>query len=118
MKTQKDVLAKIAKDIKDLKKTQPNGELKRMEDSMISLIHSQQKLTVTVNEVHSRIMDPEEGIIVQTNKNTDFRKMCEPEREVLIEQFKGVLRWKKVIEWGLGVVFVGFVGGLIKIFMA
>ena len=57
----------MAKDIKDLKKTQPN-----------------------------------------------FRKLCEPERDVLIEQFKGVLRWKRVIEWGLGVVFVGFVGALIK----
>ena len=117
MKTDREILAKMARDIKDLKKTQPNGELKRMEDSMISLIHSQQKLTVTVNEMHTRIMDPEEGIIVQTNKNTDFRKMCEPEREVLIEQFKGVLRWKRVIEWGLGVMFVGFVGALIKVYL-
>tara|TARA_R110002074_G_scaffold218751_3_gene389245 strand:+ start:1370 stop:1726 length:357 start_codon:yes stop_codon:yes gene_type:complete len=114
MKTDREILAKMAKDIKDLKKTQPNGELKRMEDSMISLIHSQQKLTVTVNQMHTRIMDPEEGIIVQTNKNTEFRIMCEPERDRLIEQFRGVLRWKRVIEWGLGVVFVGIVGALIK----
>ncbi len=117
MKTDSEILAKMARDIKDLKKTQPNGELKRMEDSMISLIHSQQKLTVTVNEMHTRIMDPEEGLIVQTNKNTAFRTMCEPERERLIEEFKGVLRWKKVIEWGLGVVFVAFIGAIIKIYI-
>jgi hypothetical protein len=116
MKTQREVIDKMARDIKELKKTQPNGEIKRMENSMIGLIQSQQKLTVTVNEMHTRIMDPEEGIIVQTNKNTAFRTMCEPEREVLIEQFRGVLRWKKIIEWGLGVLFVGIVGALIKFF--
>ncbi len=115
MKTQREVIAQMAKDIKELKKTQPNGELKRMEDSMISLIQSQQKLTVTVNEMHDRIMDPEEGLIVQTNKNTEFRVTCEPERELLIDQFKGVLRWKKVIEWGIGVVFVAAVGAFIKV---
>jgi hypothetical protein len=116
MKSQREIIAKMAKDIKEMKRAQPNGEIKRMEDSMISLIQSQQKLTVTVNEMHTRIMDPEEGLIVQTNKNTAFRTTCEPEREMLIEKFKGVLRWKKAIEWGLGVLFVAFVGVLIKLF--
>jgi hypothetical protein len=110
MKAQKDIIEKMARDLKDLKKTQPNGELKRIEACI-------NRLDKTVNSIHDKIMDPESGLIVQTNKNTAFRETCEPEREALIEKFNGVLRWKKVIEWGLGVLFVAFVGGIIKIYI-
>ena len=111
MKTQREVIGQMAKDIKELKKTQPNGELKRIEKCV-------RGLAAKVDDMHNKIMDPENGLIVQTNKNTEFRTMCEPERQALIEKFKGVLRWKKVIEWGLGVVFVGAVGAFIKVMMS
>ena len=105
----KDIMASIAKDLKDLKKSKPNGELKRIEACV-------NKLDITVTEIHDKIMDPVDGIIVKTNKNTEFRETCAPEREELIRQFQGVLRWKKVIEWGLAVLFVAFIGALIKLF--
>ena len=108
MKTQREVISQMAKDVKELKKTQPNGELKRIE----SMVKNQGEM---LSEMHYKIMDPETGLIVETNKNTEFRVTCEPERELLIEQFKGVLRWKKVIEWGIGVIFVGAVGAFIKV---
>ena len=90
MKAQKDIIEKMAKDLKDLKKTQPNGELKRIEDCVNRL---------------------------QTNKNTEFRELCAPERESLLEKFQAVLRWKRTVEWGLGVLFVGIVGALIKVYL-
>jgi hypothetical protein len=111
MKTQREVISQMADDIKELKKTQPNGELKRIEKCV-------RGLAAKVDDMHNKIMDPENGLIVQTNKNTEFRTMCEPERRALIDKFEGVLRWKRVIEWGLGVVFVGAVGAFIKVMMA
>ena len=111
MKTQREVIGQMAEDIKELKKTQPNGELKRIEKCV-------RGLAAKVDDMHNKIMDPENGLIVQTNKNTEFRTTCEPERDILVEQFKGVLRWKRVIEWGLGVVFVGAVGAFIKVMMS
>lgn len=111
MKTQREVISQMADDIKELKKTQPNGELKRIEKCV-------RGLAAKVDDMHNKIMDPENGLIVQTNKNTEFRTTCEPERRALIDKFEGVLRWKRVIEWGLGVVFVGAVGAFIKVMMA
>ena len=111
MAAQKDTLAKIAKDIKELKKSKPNGEMKRMEIKLGEMCDKQDRL-------YDLIMDPETGLIVATNKNTEFRETCAPEREDLIEKFQGVLRWKRVIEWGIGVLFVAFVGAIIKIFMS
>lgn len=110
MKAQKDIIEKMAKDLRDLKKTQPNGELKRIEECV-------NRLDKTVTSLHDKIMDPESGIIVQTNKNTEFRELCAPERDSVLEKFQGVLRWKKSVEWGLGVLFVAFVGALIKIYI-
>mgnify|MGYP003632793105 FL=1 len=110
MKAQKDIIEKMAKDLKELKKSQPNGELKRIEACV-------NKLDKTVTSLHDKIMDPESGLIVQTNKNTEFRETCSPERESILEKFQAVLRWKKSVEWGLGVLFVAFIGALIKIYI-
>ena len=112
MPTQKELLETlIAQMVCINNRPQPNGELKRIEACV-------NKLTVSVDEIHEKIMDPEEGLIVQTNKNTEFRETCSPERESILAKFEGVLRWKRAIEWGLGVVFVGVVGALIKFLSA
>ena len=109
-KKESDRMQEIIDALKDIRNHQPNGELKRIEKCVNGL-------AAKVDDMHGKIMDPENGLIVQTNKNTEFRTTCEPEREALIDQFKGVLRWKKVIEWGLGVVFVAIIGTVIKIML-
>ena len=107
MSKTEETLSKMAADIKQIKKHMPNGEMKRIEESVSSI-------AVVVQNLHDRIMDPVSGIIVDTNKNNEFREMCAPEREELIQKFQGVLRWKKIMEWGMGVVFVGIMSAIIK----
>lgn len=105
---QDKVMQEIIEALKDIRSSQPNGELKRIEKCVNGLADK-------VNDMHNKIMDPEDGLIVQTNKNTEFRVMCEPERDALIDQFKGVLRWKKTVEWSAGIIFVAVIGTLVKI---
>tara|TARA_R110002167_G_C12489849_1_gene635306 strand:- start:44 stop:385 length:342 start_codon:yes stop_codon:yes gene_type:complete len=97
--------------LKDIRTHQPNGELKRIEKCVNGL-------AAKVDDIHTKIMDPEDGLIVNTNKNTEFRVMCEPERNALIDQFKGVLRWKKTVEWSAGIIFVAIIGTLVKLAIA
>ena len=106
----KDILSGIAQALQELTDSKPNGELKRIEACV-------NRLDTAVTEIHDKIMDPVDGLIVSVNKNTEFRKTCEPERDQLLEQFKGVLRWKKIIEWGLAVLFVAFIGAIIQLFV-
>ena len=108
MLTNEEMLGDIIKELRYIRKNQPNGELKRIEKMM-------GEQGSMLSDLHTKIMDPETGLIVATNKNTEFREMCAPEREELIDQFKGVLRWKRVIEWGLGIVFAAIVGTAIKV---
>ena len=109
MKIQREIIDKIARDVKELKKGKPNGDIKRLEVKLCEMCDKQDRL-------YDLIMDPETGLVVSTNKNTEFRTTCAPEREILITKFQGVLRWKRAIEWGLGVLFIAFVGALIKYF--
>ena len=109
--TKKEIMQEIVEALREIRKNQPNGELKRIEKCVNGL-------ATQVSDMHNKIMNPEDGLIVQTNKNTEFRVTCEPERDLLIDQFKGVLRWKKTIEWGIGIIFVAIIGTLVKIVLA
>ena len=117
MTTQKQVLETLCAEIAKLKKDMPNGNILRIEQSINEMHKNQTEMKSDIKTMQKRLFNPDDGLIVETNKNTEFRTICEPERELLIEQFKGVLRWKKVIEWGLGVVFVTAVGAIVTIMM-
>jgi len=117
MATQKQVLQELLLEIAKLKKEIPNGNILKIEQSLNEMHQNQKEMKKDMRTMQKRLFNPDSGLIVETNKNTEFREMCEPERQQLIEQFKGVLRWKKVIEWGLGVVFIAIIGAVIKIVM-
>jgi hypothetical protein len=117
MATQKQVLESLCVEIAKLKEDMPNGNILKIEQSLIEMHQNQRDMKKDMKGMQKRLFNPDDGLIVETNKNTEFRTMCAPEREILIGQFKGVLRWKRVIEWGIGVIFVGAVGAIIKILM-
>jgi hypothetical protein len=71
-----------------------------------------------MQEMHERIMDPENGLVVQISKNTHFRKECQPRREKYEENLKTLLRWKTFVDWGFGVAFVAVIGALVRFFVA
>ncbi len=114
MATQKKILENLCIEIAKLKKDLPNGNILKIEQSINAMHQNQKEMKKDMRTMQKRLFNPDDGLIVETNKNTEFRTTCEPEREALIEQFKGVLRWKKVIEWGIGIIFVAAVGGIIN----
>ena len=117
MATQKQILESLCTEIAKLKKDMPNGNILKIEQSINEMHLNQKEMKKDMKAIQKRLFNPDDGLIVETNKNTEFRVMCEPERQQLIEQFKGVLRWKKVIEWGIGIIFVAVAGGLINMFI-
>jgi hypothetical protein len=117
MATQKQILETLCIEIAKIKNDMPNGNILRIEQSLNEMHLNQKEMKKDMKAMQKRLFNPDDGLIVETNKNTEFRVTCEPERELLIEQFKGVLRWKKVIEWGLGVIFVAAIGAIISIMM-
>ena len=114
MPSQKELIENLISEVANLKNSLPNGNILKIEQSLNEMHKNQSEMKEDMRTIQKRLFNPDSGLIVETNKNTDFREMCEPERETLIGQFKDVLRWKKMVEGGLAIVFASLVGVIIK----
>ena len=63
--TQKEVLESVLAEIRHVKTHMPNGELKQMANDF-------QKMKEDVSDLKKTLLNPDNGVIVNTNKNTDF----------------------------------------------
>lgn len=89
----------------------PNGELKAMLEDVKDLKEDMSDLKFT-------LLNPENGVIVKTNQNTEFRKSMQGnEKEfqakmIELEEFK---RWKEGVNKALWILFTVLSGVVIKL---
>ena len=89
----------------------PNGELK-------ALIKDVKDLKENMTDLKYTLLNPEEGVIVKTNKNTEFRiAMEENEKDFLakMSEIEGLKRWKEGVTKALWIIFGTIAGILIKL---
>lgn len=115
MASQKETLEVLVAQIASMQAKLPNGEMLRMEISLQKIAENQHIMQSTLDTLNRVITDPTDGLIVNTNKNTDFRTTCEPDREATLDAFKGVLRWKNNLDKAMWVLFSAVVGIIVKI---
>ena len=93
-------LDQILKELEHIRKHMPNGELKRIEKAINDLKED-------MSEMKRTLLDPNDGVIVQTNKNTEWRE----ERQKKIELYDNkVNELDKLIEWKNSVTKVLWAG--------
>ena len=73
----------------------PNGEIVEIHEN--------------VKEIKEILLDPEDGLIVRVNKNTYWR------RELDVDEFKALIRWKQSITHAMWISYTALVGIIIKI---
>ena len=118
MATQKDLIQQLINDLDSIKSSLPNGDIKRMEKTLEILEKNQNEMKADIRYIRKTILDPEKGLIVRINKNTDFRYEKEEKikyYESKLVEFEGVLTWKKTISRGLWGVYSILLGILIKL---
>jgi len=117
--TQKDILNEILVEIGKMKTKLPNGELKRMEQTINGLHEFQQDLKEDFSDIKYTLLNPENGVIVRVNKNTEVREEMEqvPERVLELEnELEKLQDWKSTVSRALWVLFSGLIGLLGWIF--
>ena len=117
--TQKDILNEILVEIGKMKTKLPNGELKRMEQTINGLHEFQQDLKEDFSDIKYTLLNPENGVIVRVNKNTEVREEMEqvPERVLELEnELEKLQDWKSTVSKALWVLFSGLIGLLGWIF--
>ena len=106
--TQKQLLESVLSEIAHIKMHMPNGELKQMQKDM-------ENLKADISDLKYTLLNPDNGVIVNTNKNTDFRKeMQAGERDFQnkLAELEDLKRWKDGVSKALWIIF-GILAGLI-----
>ena len=111
--TQKETLDKILVEIGKMKTKLPNGELKRMEQTINALHEFQQDLKEDFSDIKYTLLNPENGVIVRVNKNTEFRQDSQEMPEEMVElklEIAKLKAWQTGVVKALWVLFSALVG--------
>ena len=111
--TQKELLESLLGEIKHIKSHMPNGELKQMQRDIEAMKEDMSDMKFT-------LLNPDNGVIVNTNKNTDFRRSMEANEKDFQEQMskiKEIENWKSGVTRALWIIFGIMAGIIIRMLM-
>jgi len=98
---ERTILDAVLTELLDIKRGLPNGELKQMADNM-------KEMKEDVSELKYMLLNPEDGIVVKVNRNTEFRKERENKIPFLDSQVKDLEElktWKNGVVKALWIIF-------------
>ena len=108
----------ILEQIEELRGKLPNGQLTLLKKSVEDLQLDHKELRDTIRELKKQLLDPDRGVVVRVNKNSEFRREREDSSEklsTLFEQVSNIINWKNSISKILWILFTAIVGLVIKV---
>jgi len=99
--TQKELLDTVLTELRHIKSHMPNGEMKAIQNDV-------RDLKEDVSELKYTLLNPEDGVIVNTNKNTEFRLSKESRSayyEDKIKKLDNLENWQKGVNKALWIIF-------------
>lgn len=111
--TQKEVLDTVLSELKHIRTHMPNGELKQMQKDLSELKEDMSDMKFT-------LLNPDNGVIVNTNKNTDFRLQMqsnEKDFQKQMTELEDLKRWKESVTKALWIIFGSLVAIVARILM-
>ena len=109
--TQKQILEQVLAELNSIKKDMPNGELVQLQKDVAAL-------TESFSEIKYTLLNPEDGVIVKTNQNTQFRRSMQAgEREYRdrVLEFEQLKRWQSNVTKALWIAFGTITGIILKL---
>ena len=76
--TQTQILNEVLNELQEIKRGLPNGEIALMQKSLEDLEEGQKSLKGEIRTIQKRLFNPDSGVIVEVNKNTEFMKETQP----------------------------------------
>ena len=112
----------ILEEIEFLKTKLPNGEFALLKKSVEDLSGGQEALKSSIRELKQQLLDPDGGVVVRVNRNSDFRKeseqrgpLCQQSFETMEDSVNSILGWKDNVSRALWILFTGIAGIIVKI---
>ena len=109
--TQKQLLESVLAELTSIKKHMPNGELKQMQKDM-------EDLKDDISDLKYTLLNPDNGVIVNTNKNSEFREIMQAgdkDFQLKLLELQELKRWKDGVTKALWILFTVLAGVIIKL---
>ena len=111
----------ILEEIEFLKTKLPNGEFALLKKSVEDLGIGQNSLKSSIRELKQQLLDPDNGVVVRVNRNSEFRKdsekrgpLCQKSFEDMEDAVQDIISWKDNVTKALWIMFTGIIGLILK----
>ena len=118
-KSSQEILQELMNAFSSLTQKMEDPNYIALDNSMKNLTENQRDMKRDLKDLKKAMLNPFDGVIVNTNKNTEFRKeyeRLEEERDRLQEDVNHLLKWKGMyvkIFWALFTAALGILTFLI-----
>ncbi len=112
-KSNEQLLKELILSFASLKRKMEDPNYIALDNSIKTMMENQRDMKADVKDLKKKLLNPVDGVIVNTNKNTEFRLdyvELKEERDALEDSVSALLRWKGMyikIFWAL---FTGAIG--------
>jgi hypothetical protein len=110
-------IEEILSSLEIIKKKLPNGELEVIKNSIQSLSTDQKAIKEDLEYFKKRLFNPDDGVIVRINKNTDAIERNDEMAEEIYQELpeiqnniKNLEQWKEGANKALWVIFTALIG--------
>lgn len=104
--TQKDLLQAVLEELAVIKKDLPNGQFKQLMNTVADMKED-------VSELKKTLLNPENGVIVKTNKSLEIASSLEEDMRYYDEkmiEIEELVKWKNGVSKALWILFAAVVG--------
>ena len=96
-KSNEELLKELMIAFTSLKQKMEDPNYIALDNSMKNMLENQRDMKLDVKDLKRKLLNPVDGVIVNTNKNTEFRldfQRLQDERDKLEDDVKHLLSWK------------------------
>ena len=109
--TQSELLVEVLTELQEIKKGLPNGEIALIQKSLEDLEGGQDSLKREIRTLQKRLFNPDNGLIVEVHKTTEFKK----ENQQNLKDLDNLISWKGNVTKALWFIYSAIIGVIIKL---
>ena len=115
----KELITDLYKAFESFRRKMEDPSYIQIEGAIKQLMENQIEMKNSISDLKQKLLNPYDGIVVETKKNTEFReeqKVLEDDMQKILDEHKELMRWKATITRVFWAVLTG-VGGLTTYFI-
>ena len=112
----------ILEAVEILKRKMPNGNIALLQQAIEDLKQNQDGLKDSISDLKKQLLDPDNGVVVRVNRNSEFRKtseekgpLCQKSFEEMEDKVVELTDWKTNVTKFVWIMLTTMVGLIAKV---